>query len=715
MLRFSFRRLGRFAAMLVVGWLAACSRAAAPTPTPALPTVSPAPPAAQPTAADPCRAGDPDRPTALADHEVYVTTSPDGLTFPDAGERILTRASVPDLVVGPDGRLWVYFVNGEPGHHGIYAARRTDAGTWEVLGCITLDGVFNGNAVDPDVQRLPDGRIQLVYFQGNFVSPTLGPDDPHPIFRAVSEDGLHFTVEGQIFALPGATDPTTVQLPDGSWLLAVAVQGHIRLARSEDGTAFTLLDVDLPDLGLPELAVLDDGRVVLYLTRPYVSTDGGQTWQPLDDLILPGEGRDPSLTRWPAGGGYAFAYKQVRGAGDGSPSGPGDMPAGGPGGPPQGNPFAALTPEQADCLRAAWGPDAFTAITTLQRPPTPDEAAALPACGLAPPPNPAAPGEGRPNPAAAAPSGPSQGHPQDERLDLQLTAPYLLAFHACDMASDADCDSPAGHQVYLAQSADRLHWSLVPGWQPFPGSVPEVVRRGDTLYIFTPGAVTRYRLDTGVLEATQRVEVVGLEGGFVDPSLIVDDQGRLVLFFVPGVPGQDPATCGPDEGATCWRSVRSAVEEPGSDGTRFVLVEGERVRLALDTASDLRSLSDPDIFYDGRQYVLYLSHGLSVSVWTASDLHGTYTRLDALPQGFLSRGQGGVPAGDYDPTQGRYWTFVHFAAGPDAATVLRIATHPDLTRPLGAADFAATVDAAALGLGASWMVASPSFARLAQP
>ncbi|HFC08967.1 MAG TPA: hypothetical protein ENJ54_03775 [Chloroflexi bacterium] len=699
--------------VLFLGLLAACAPRPAPrpagTPSPrtpqARPTQPPAPTAtAQPqpaatgkAASGQCQAGEAsagDQPSPLYNHQVYLTTTSDGRTFPEEGKLILEHASVPDLVLGPDGHLWVYFVNGEPGHHGIFAARQTDNGTWETVGCVTLDGQFNGNAVDPNVVRLPDGRFRLVYFQGNFVSQTLQPGDPNPIFSAVSDDGLHFTVEGQLIAIQHATDPTLVQLPDGTWLLAVTVGDQTVFARSDDGSHFTEFGEPVRDKGIPELAVFPDGSVGLYLAHMYRSTDGGRTWQRLDDVQVPGSGSDPSLTALPEGG-YAFAYKIVTGqAGKPSGAGPGNPQ----GNQPDFNPFANLTAAQEACLKEAWGEEAFTAITGFQRPPTQEEEPAMEACGLTLPPG----GPPPPGGQSAAPEGgvTAQGNPRDITLHLQITQPYLMAFHACDTAQSA-CDTPSTHHVYLAQSADGVAWQLVPGWQPFSGSVPDLIRRGDTLYIYTPGAVTRYHFDTGVLEATQRVTVEGLPQGFVDPSLMLDDQGRLVLFFVQGVIGGDPGGCNGE--AQCERTVRSAVEVSGSDGTRFQPVEGARVTVTVGQGQAFRSLSDPDVFSDGQRMVLLTSHGLSVQAWESPNLHGAYSLISVL-----SRGQGGVPSGYYDPQSQRYWIYVHYSPNLQTPTVIRLARVPGLKRSLSASDFVTVFSGQSIGLGSTWAVASPS-------
>lgn len=255
-----------------------------------------------------CLAGESDQ-SPLFDHQIYLTTSPDGRTFDPQGTLVLEHGSVPDVVMGPDGALWVYFVNGQPGQHGIFAARQLEGGTWEIVDCVKLDGQFNGNAVDPNITRLPDGRYRLVYYLGNFVEGgSLKPGDPHPIYSAISDDGIHFAVEGRLIAVDDVTDPSLLQLPDGNWLLAMTRPDETLLAFSRDGLKFELTGVVVEERGIPELGLLPDGRIALYIGRMYISSDGGQTWILQPDVHVPGGGADPSLTPLPEGG-FAFAYK----------------------------------------------------------------------------------------------------------------------------------------------------------------------------------------------------------------------------------------------------------------------------------------------------------------------------------------------------------------------------------------------------------------------
>jgi hypothetical protein len=284
---------------------------------------------------------------------------------------------------------------------------------------------------------------------------------------------------------------------------------------------------------------------------------------------------------------------------------------------------------------------------------------------------------------------------------------FVMALHACDQAA-TNCGDPRNHRVYLAQSDDGAAWSLVPGWKPYAGSVPDVIRRGNTLYVYSAGEnpLVRYHLDTGVQDAPVQVLLPEVSGGFVDPSLILDEQGRLVLFFLQGKMGSDPAGCLPGE-TTCLQRFRSATEVEGSDGARFQVDAGDRATVSLGGPGELRSASDPDIFFDGSRYVLYLSHGPSISAWTSPELRGTYRK-----ESDLSTGTGGVPSGYFDAASQRYWTYAHTVKG--GAAVIRRAVHPTLSRLLAESDWQTILTGPALGFTATTNVESPGFAVMRQ-
>jgi hypothetical protein len=90
----------------------------------------------------------------------------------------------------------------------------------------------------------------------------------------------------------------------------MASREGILLASSQDGQHFELTGVTIPSQGIPELALLRDGQLVLFLSQIYISSDGGQTWEVQPQSRVPGNGADPSLVELPEGG-YAFIWKQI--------------------------------------------------------------------------------------------------------------------------------------------------------------------------------------------------------------------------------------------------------------------------------------------------------------------------------------------------------------------------------------------------------------------
>ncbi|RME54434.1 hypothetical protein D6777_03855 [Candidatus Woesearchaeota archaeon] len=291
--------------------------------------------------------------------------------------------------------------------------------------------------------------------------------------------------------------------------------------------------------------------------------------------------------------------------------------------------------------------------------------------------------------------------PQSRVKDLNINGKYLLVFHACD-SSITQCD-PRNHKVYLSQSNDGEHWNVVENWEPFSGSVPDIIRRGDFLYIYTSrNELVRYDLKNKLLYEPQKVTIQGSDIHFVDPSLFIDDKGRLVLFFLYGRKGSDPASCPPNQ-ESCDNVIGSATEVEGSEGKQFILDEGNRIKVHLDKSSKWRSASDPDIFFDGSQYVLYLSHGPSISVWTSPTLRGEYSMINEL-----STGTGGVPAGYYDASNKNFWTFSHI--NKNGASVIRRAVHKSLSDKLNENDWDVVLDGLTIGQTSTTNVESPGFA-----
>jgi len=193
-----------------------------------------------------------------------------------------------------------YYVSGT--QHGIWRANKKPDGTWDRGMKIILDGVFNGNAVDPDVIRLEDGRYILYYFLGNFVEPF--PSN-QGLYCAISNDGINFKTEGKIIELQGLfTDPTVVRLTNGNYLLATVSGMDLIIATSTDGIKFIQNGSVIRNAGIPELTLLNNGSIRLFYNSAggicsYISTDNGKTWQIESGLRLSAQFfiADPSVIK----------------------------------------------------------------------------------------------------------------------------------------------------------------------------------------------------------------------------------------------------------------------------------------------------------------------------------------------------------------------------------------------------------------------------------
>ncbi len=283
--------------------------------------------------------------------------------------------------------------------------------------------------------------------------------------------------------------------------------------------------------------------------------------------------------------------------------------------------------------------------------------------------------------------------------------PYLLTFHSCNVAQ-SNCGDPSTHLVYLAGSTDGLEWDIIPEMNPFPSSVPDVVIRDDVLYVMGLPQLQRMDLKTGIWMETVYPQIFdGTEFIMhVDPSMYVDEQNRIVLFFMEGIEGSDPATCPPGE-TVCTKYFLSATEVPGSMGTLFSLDEG--IRMSIELNETQRIAADPDIFAGPDGFYQYVSRGQNTQVFYSDNLRGAYSPVATLNDAILSMGGGGVPAGYFDLQDFVYWTFV--TTNVDGGyTDIRLAQHSTLLEQLRYDDFD-TILSGPEHLTNDHLVSSPGF------
>ncbi|MBI4618150.1 MAG: exo-alpha-sialidase [Planctomycetes bacterium] len=164
------------------------------------------------------RLGDDDGPRK---HRVLSATSPDGLTWA-AGDVIVEPASVPDAVVGHDGRVRLYFCDPEAGR--ITIGIEGEDGRWTF-------GPTNLRGADPNILLLEDGRYRAFTKEGA---------GPARIVAAESADGADFSRPATAFddhRYPNITDSDVFRTPTG-WVMYGSLGPRLLLARSTDGRSF---------------------------------------------------------------------------------------------------------------------------------------------------------------------------------------------------------------------------------------------------------------------------------------------------------------------------------------------------------------------------------------------------------------------------------------------------------------------------------------------
>ncbi len=223
----------------------------------------------------------------------------------------------------------------------------------------------------------------------------------------------------------------------------------------------------------------------------------------------------------------------------------------------------------------------------------------------------------------------------------------------------------------------------------------------------------RYNISTGQESAPIPVTIeyqngtsasgFGPSGGFVDPSPILAPNGSIILFYLPGIIGQDPAGC-PVGQTSCVKHIMSATEVKGSDGDSFVIDNGTRASISI---SGMQTASDPAIFSAPNGYILYISQGPSTLAYSSPKLLGNFTPIVGLSDGMLVQNSGGVPAGRYDSATGKYWTYIsHSQQG--SAGVIELAITSNLNSSIPGFEFVTVVSGCMFNeLGCSYVVQSP--------
>lgn len=286
----------------------------------------------------------------------------------------------------------------------------------------------------------------------------------------------------------------------------------------------------------------------------------------------------------------------------------------------------------------------------------------------------------------------------------QVSKPFLMTFDTCPQSN---CTGPKASLTQLAQSDDGIAWQPVPGFPSVNGGVPSVVRRGDTIYVFSDAPtggmsamqVQRYRMSGGgywEAPVTATIDDPYATGPTIDTNVVVNSQGQLVFIY-----DTNPKLCSL---GVCH--LRAAIEVPGTDGTAFSAQVND-----LFTGSYL--FGDSSTFFDGSQFVTYMpAHSLDstsagpngIGVYTSASLTGPYSLAAAFAGGNLFPPAAGVnpgwATGLYNPARGQYWNYVNYQNVPGPPVLpgpIYRAVKSQFGDPVSASDLTPVITPSSLG------------------
>lgn len=258
----------------------------------------------------------------IQDHQLYFAVSEDGEEWHlSPEETILEMASVPNLVLVKQdigdfkkGTLLSHFVDSSEMHDWGeerigYISSEDNGASWSERKMITIENMPEGlTAVDPCVVQLGDGRMRIYFFDFTANKNLMSGEPTEPTFySAVSEDGLTFEFEGEVYSSDAAliTDPELIWYGE-RWLLynpvfetaedMMAGQNKIQVSESSDGTNFELITT-IDFQGIPGV-MHENGIVSMFgcsrngITRVQ-SEDGIEFDLENPDIILKSGGCDP--------------------------------------------------------------------------------------------------------------------------------------------------------------------------------------------------------------------------------------------------------------------------------------------------------------------------------------------------------------------------------------------------------------------------------------
>lgn len=167
-------------------------------------------------------------------HQIFLAKSPDGLNFTKEPEILFDKASVPDIVRLPSGRIFAYMVDGAGrSKSGVMVALSDDNGVSWDQGSLQLkrkSGQFY--IADPEIMYYKNGNFRVYYI-------IFGPGK-NIVKSAISNDGINFEEEeGVRFEYSQITDPDVINI-NGKYFMYLSQGPRLIAASSDDGLTFNL-------------------------------------------------------------------------------------------------------------------------------------------------------------------------------------------------------------------------------------------------------------------------------------------------------------------------------------------------------------------------------------------------------------------------------------------------------------------------------------------
>jgi len=215
-------------------------------------------------------------------HQVYETSSSDGLNFNQKGEMILDKASVPDVVKTGDDKLFIYAVDGAGrSRSGVMVAVSADNGASWQQGSVQIDsGDKEMSVADPQAVLQDDGSIRLFYLTAtglpdkkNGVAVNMN-QGTYMIKSALSQDGINFIEEkGTRYQSIGEqiTDPDVIKIND-KWYMYLAKGSELIATVSSDGDNFEFLQSIRKNGSVSKTVSIDNKQFRQYFCRNGISS-----------------------------------------------------------------------------------------------------------------------------------------------------------------------------------------------------------------------------------------------------------------------------------------------------------------------------------------------------------------------------------------------------------------------------------------------------------